>query len=201
MKNPEPLVDELGIVGREEDSIFKQFLAGYDVPAYIRRGRQTEAAWEDLLSRCQRQREEWLVLVRQRLGTLQVMAGDLARLAPWLKDETQVAVLTRLLGTVVPAPSRCAVLANSARSLRRALREVIESLERFNRRWKEFLDALDLTGVNETREAYNRYYVLEKECAVRSPRIARQGFQPLPPVTREEIEKLFPSLDMLELRT
>lgn len=143
MKNPVPPVDELGIVGKEEESIFKQFLAGYDVPAYIRWARQTEAAWEDLLSRCHRQHEKWLVLVRQRLGTLPMMAGDRARLVPWLKDEAQLAVVVDLLGNLKPASPRCAVLANSSRSLKRALREVRESLERFNRRWEEFLGALD----------------------------------------------------------
>ena len=200
MKDPTPSVDELAILGKEEDSIFKQFLVSYDVPAFIRRARQTEAAWEDLLNRCRRQREEWLVLVRQRLGALQVMAGDLSRLLPWLRNEAQLAVLVSLIETLKPAPSRCAVFTSFSRPLRGALRELVESLERFNRKWSEFLGTLDLGTVNEQRDAYNRYYVLEKECAVRSPRLARQGFQPLPPVTSEEVRDLFPPLDVPELR-
>jgi hypothetical protein len=51
-----------------------------------------------------------------------------------------------------------------------------------------------LNQVNDLRDGYNRYYVLEKECAVRSFRLARQGFCPLEPLTVEDITALFPLL-------
>jgi len=89
---------------------------------------------------------------------------------------------------------------SSSRTLYRALRELTESIERFNRRWRELLQKVDLTKVNELREGYNRYYVLEKECALRSPRLARQGYSPLPPVTVEELRALLPPLAVPELR-
>jgi hypothetical protein len=63
-----------------------------------------------------------------------------------------------------------------------------------------FLANVDLTAVNELREGYNRYYVLEKECAVRSARIARQGFTPLPPLTHDELMSQFPLLPVPRLR-
>ena len=53
---------------------------------------------------------------------------------------------------------------------------------------------MDLSAVNELRKGYNRYYVLEKECAVRSARIARQGFAPLPPLTTGDLVAQFPLL-------
>lgn len=51
----------------------------------------------------------------------------------------------------------------SSRALRRALRELTESIERFNQRWQEFLQGVDVSHVNELRDGYNRWYVLEKE--------------------------------------
>ena len=56
------------------------------------------------------------------------------------------------------------------------------------------LEETDLTEVNALREGYNRYYLLEKECAVRSARLARQGFRRLEPVTLEELAALLPPL-------
>jgi hypothetical protein len=85
-------------------------------------------------------------------------------------------------------------LTTSGRALRAALRELIDSLERFNRRWRGYVTALDLTAVNRERDGYNRYFVLEKECAVRSAKIARHGFAPLPPLTHADLLAEFPEL-------
>ena len=64
----------------------------------------------------------------------------------------------------------------------------------FNRRWRQFLDAVDLRPINELRDGYNRYYVLEKEFAVRSARVARHGFVPLAPLTAAALFELLPLL-------
>jgi hypothetical protein len=74
------------------------------------------------------------------------------------------------------------------------LAELRESLELFNRRWDAFLPTLDLRHVNELRDGYNRYFVLEKECAVRSARVAREGFVPLSPLTVQELFRHLPLL-------
>ena len=50
------------------DPIYKRILARYDVPAYVRRARAVQDAWELLLSACRRQREMWLTMPRMRLG-------------------------------------------------------------------------------------------------------------------------------------
>ena len=73
-------------------------------------------------------------------------------------------------------------------------------LERFNRRWQEYLGRVDLSLVNALRDGYNRFYVLEKECAVGSIRLARQGFQPLLPLCPEDLLGLFPLLPVLQLK-
>ena len=86
------------------------------------------------------------------------------------------------------------------RVLRAALDELIESLEHFNRRWLEHVRGLDLGPLNALRADYNRYYLLEKECAVRSPFIARQGWQPLPPLTLQTLLAVLPPLHVPILR-
>ena len=86
--------------------------------------------------------------------------------------------------------------ATSPGALRQALRELHESITRFNRRWRAFLASLDLRPINALRDGYNRYYLLEKECALRSPRLARQGYRPLDPATLAELEALVPLLPM-----
>src|SRR5262249_689034 len=67
--------------------------------------------------------------------------------------------------------------------LRGAAAELVESIERFNERWTQFLAKVDLGAVNRARDAYNRYFVLEKECAFGSASAARRDFQRLAPLT------------------
>lgn len=80
------------------------------------------------------------------------------------------------------------------------MRELHESLEHFNQHWRAFLTGVDVTAVNDLRDKYNRYYVLEKECAVRSARVARQGFVRMEPLTIEDLAAQFPLLPVPRLR-
>jgi hypothetical protein len=187
-------VDDLPILGRDEHKIFKQVLGQYDVPAYVRRARQVQDGYDQLIGRCRRQRDEWLLMVRIRLGTLGALAADWVRLRPCLADEEQVLTLARLHADLEPRLRVPVTPTFSARKLRQALRELADSIERFNRRWHEFLPTVDLTWVNALREGYNRYYLLEKECAVRSARVARQGFHRLPPLTVADLFAVLPPL-------
>lgn len=195
-----PMEEEI-ILGRDETSeVFKRFLSQFDAPAYIRRARGVQAALEQLLDHCRRRRAEWLEMVRLRIGMLHALAGEWENLRPFLVDDDQLDILRYVLAALA-VPLRAPMeVTLSARVLRQALRELCESLERFNQRWRAFLASLDLGAVNELREGYNRYYVLEKECAVRSPRVARQGFVPLQPLTLDEISEQFPLLPVPQLR-
>jgi hypothetical protein len=193
-------MDELAILGRQDDrDSVKRFLAHYDVPAYVRRARQLEEVFEDLLTRCRQQREELLGMVRVRMGELQALAGDWDVLRPWLKEESQVSILRELHTLLRPRPGFSPRRNASSRARRRALQELCVSLEHFNHRWQAFLQAVDRTGVNALRDGYNRYYLLEKECALRSARLARQGFHRLPPLTVEELAALLPPLPVPQL--
>jgi hypothetical protein len=187
-------VDDVPILGGGDNRLLKTFEAQYDAPAYVRRARQVEDAWEGVLHLCRRQRDEWLGMVRTRLGLLRGLAGEWGALGPWLADEDQVTVLEHLEALLQPRLRVPVQRTSSGWVLRRALRELTESLERFNRRWEAFLPGVDLTQVNELRDGYNRYYLLEKECAVRSVRVARQGFRRLEPLTTDAVAAALPPL-------
>jgi hypothetical protein len=193
-------VDHVPIIGRgDEYHLLRTFEAQYDAPAYVRRAREVEAAWEQLLYRCRQQRDEWLLMVRVRLGLLRGLAGRWEALLPLLADEAEVAVLGRLEEELRPRLRSPVEPTSSARVLRRALRELAESLERFNGRWRAFLPEVDLTRVNQLREGYNCYYLLEKECAVRSASVARRGFRKLAPATPADVGAALPLLPVPRL--
>ena len=84
-------MDEVPIpgVGDNKDS-FKLFQALYDAPAYVRRAREVEGAYERLLQRCRKQRDDWLPMVKLRLGVVKARAGEWAALGPCLADGDQL---------------------------------------------------------------------------------------------------------------
>jgi len=180
--------NEISIPGRDDNpELFQQVLVGHGGPAFLRRSSQVRAAYEQLLDHCRQQRNEWLAMVRMRLATLRALTGGWDSLRHLLQDESQMNALESLHSELNPQLRSEVGPTTSMRALRRALAELVESVERFNRRWLEYLPSVDLSAVNELRHRYNRYYVLEKECAIRSPRLARQGFQRLEPLTWEDL--------------
>jgi hypothetical protein len=188
-------MDEAPILGsNREQKIFNHVMALHGAPAFIRRAQIAQATWDLVVDRCRRQRDKWLGMVRTRLGMLRALAGQWPVLASLVRDGSDLEVLARLEGDLRPVLRYPAEPTTSPRRLRTALKELIASLEYFNQRWQEYLAAIDLTEVNRLRDNYNRYYVLEKECAVRSAAIARQGFQRLPPVAVDDLATLFPPL-------
>jgi hypothetical protein len=188
-------VDEVTIPSRDDaHNAFKEFMAIYGAPAFVRRAREVEEALEQLLQRCQRQREEWFLMVRLNLGTLRAMAGQWSALRPFVASDNDLSILDRLHQELKPTLRSPVAVTSSQRRLRKVLRELCESLESFNRRWHDWMPTLDLTRVNELRDGYNRYYLLEKECALRSARVAREGFVRLPPLTLDDIRALVPVL-------
>jgi hypothetical protein len=152
-----------------------------------------ELALEHLLERGRKQREEWLEMVKLNLARLHDLAGDWSALAPWV-DEGQQLLLQELHATLAPTLRVPLEPTTSARLLRRTLRELISSLERFNRRWLAWVAELDLSWLNELREGYNRFYLLEKEAALRNSNLARRDYRPLPALTAEELLSLLPVL-------
>jgi len=130
---------------------------------------------------------------------LKSLAGDWHRLQPWLLDEDQIVLLRELEIELAPRLRIRIEPTSSERKLQQALRVLRDNLETFNRRWLDFISTVDLTQVNEARDGYNRYYLLEKECAMRSPRLARQGFERLECFTIGELMTMLPILPIPKL--
>jgi hypothetical protein len=194
-------VDELPILGADGDRrTLQQIIALHGAPAFVRRTQQVQEALTLLVEGCRQQRTAWLMMVRLQLGTLAALAGDWAVLRPWLADEDHLEVLRRLHAELRPELRVPVARTTSGRALQRALAELVAGLERFNGRWRDYLHGVDLGRVNALREGYNKYYMLEKECVVRSPRLARQGFQPLPPLTAADLLVFLPPLPVPRLR-
>ncbi len=195
-------MSDIPILGSDdEQNLLNEFTANYGAPAYVRRAREVQEAYETLLTQCRRQRDDWLSMVRTRLGLLHALAGDWSVLRPLLADDQQFDLLCHLHCTLQPRLRVRIAPTTSPRALRQALGDLHASLERFNRRWQEFLPTLNLARVNQLRDGYNRYFLLEKECAVRSYRLATHGFRKLEPLTAEHFLHVFPPLPVPVLRT
>lgn len=178
----------------DDHRIFQQVMAGFDAPAFLRRARQVEDAWNDLLETCRHKRAHLLEMPRLRLARFVKLtepgSPDSGEICP-PADLSYLQELHRewkpqLRSVVRPARTRAEIL--------HALAHLARSFERFNRRWREFVRDLDLAHVNELRDGYNRFYVLEKECALFSSRIAREGFVPLPRAELNDVIEAFPLL-------
>jgi hypothetical protein len=193
-------VEDIPILGRDDPAeILKRFFANYDAPAYARRARAVEDAYDQLIRNCHRRRDELIQLVRLRLGVLKALAGRWEALQPLLGNE-HAGLMRELHDELDPVLKVPVAPTPSCRVLSRALCELRASIERFNRRWHGFLESVDLKPINELRDGYNRYYLLEKECAMRSARLARQGFRRLAPLTVAHLATVFPLLPVPRLQ-
>ena len=192
-------MNEVPIPGVDDRDAFQTFVGMAGGPAFVRRARAVEGALEHVLRRCRQQRADWLPMVRLRLGTLKALAGTWSALAPLLADTEQLLRLEKMYDDLAPQLRTPVSVTTSRRRLRRALCDLKDSIELFNRRWQTYLTRIDLSWVNELRDGYNRYYVLEKECAVRSPQLARAGFERLEPLTAATLLDLLPPLPALSV--
>jgi hypothetical protein len=192
-------MDDLTVLGPDDERQQRELLGAIGAPAYIRRARRVQEAYDELLARGRRQRDEWLSVVRIHLGQLHAMAGGWDSLRPLVREDADLEGLRRLHAELRPKLRAPVAPTTAARALRRALRLVADGLERFNRRWRRYVGQADLDAVNELREGYNRYYVFEKECAVRSATVARQGFLRLPPLTVADLLAELPLLPVPRL--
>jgi hypothetical protein len=81
-----------------------------------------------------------------------------------------------------------------------AARDLIASVDRFNRRWSKFMLDLNLDPINRLIDHYNAHYLFEKECVFRSARVASRGFRPRPRITPETLLADHPRLPALAHR-
>jgi hypothetical protein len=194
------MVDELAIPSRTDESDkFRQVLVAHGGPAFLRRAAEVTAAYDGLLHQCRRQRLECLAMVRLRLAQLRALAGTWDAVQPLVADQSQLRALINLFQEMAPQ-LRCELApTSSAPVLRQALAKVNESIAYFNRRWVSHLRSVDLDEINKLRDGYNRFYVLEKECAVGSGVLARRGFRPLEMLTSEDLLATLPELPQIRV--
>ena len=193
-------MDDVPVLGPDTEREQRELMASLDAPAFVRRARQVQNAYDDLIARARRQRLEWLTVVRVRLGLLRALAGEWDTLRPLVHDDAELDALRALHDELRPKLRAPVAPTTAAGTLRRTLRHVADGLALFNRRWQRYLSEIDLAPVNELREGYNRHYVFEKECAVRSPAVARQGFRRLEPLTLGDVAAELPLLPVPRIR-
>lgn len=178
----------------------QQLIASYGGMAFMRRAHQVEQAYQLVLERLRRQREEMLEMVRLRLATVvALVGGDWQRLSAFL-TAAEIESLQRLEAELQPSLRAPLDPVERDRPVRRALGELGDSIARFNRRWEEALAKADLTDVNRKRDGYNRNYLIEKECAIGSPLLAGRDFRKLEPLSAKDLQRVYPMLNEFELR-
>ena len=171
------------------DAETRQLLGLFDVPAFARRGQDLEYTLARLHERCARERFAMLEMVRVRLrqwahASPGPDAWPLAFVAP-IADLWPFGGAEAPVWAVRPAPDR----------RRKSLaRDLVASVERFNRRWRRFLADLDLQPINARIDHYNHYYLLEKECVLGSARLAARHFIPRSRLSFEDLLTRYPLL-------
>jgi hypothetical protein len=179
----------------DEDRRIVQEIAGrFDAPSFMRRAKLVETSWNNLVEQLALLRRKKLEMVALRLGQLHALAGSWDSLRERLASEEDLLELQRLHAELKPQLRLPLTATTSSHKHFAAMRRLIEAMEGFNRRWPRVLVKVDLTRVNEIREAYNRYYLLERECALGSARAGRDGFQRLEPIGLEDLHRHFPPL-------
>lgn len=177
------------------DPEMKELLGLYDVPAYARRGQDLDYALARIDARCRRERGPMLEMVRLRLRQWAAVAEG-----PETALVIFAAPMDRLWPDCEAPPPAWAGRATATRRLKSVARDLISSVDRFNRRWSRFLDETNFDHVNRQIDAYNRYYVLEKECSLGSARLASRFFVPRPLVSLASLLESYPPLARPDLK-
>jgi hypothetical protein len=132
-------------------------------------------------------------MVKIHLATLEAVAGGWAQAGWLIANVEEMAALMREL-----SPRLRAKVSPNRWRMRGVARQLNRAIERFNQRWADYVPTIDLSGVNTLREGYNRWYVLEKSCALRNDAVARAGFVPIAMLTHQVIHERYPALPLVE---
>lgn len=172
--------------------IFQQMILAVDAPAYMRREKDVIAAWRGVLTQCELDYRDRLQLPTLRIGQLAALVGGDLQTSGYMEDDAKYLVeLFRTCGNPLRSdikPSRTRAEIAEAKSL------LVDSFQRFNRRWEKYIQEINLESINTKRRNYNEYYLLEKECAVFSASVARLGYQPMQMATSDDLLEQFPLL-------
>ena len=172
------------------DPEMRQLLGMFEVPAFARRGQDLEFLLARLRDRLVRERGAMLVMVRLRIRQWTSVAVSYADGSDLISGPIEESI-RRVMNepppnwAASPGPKRKRIV---------AARDLIASVDRFNRRWSKFLNELKLEPFNARIDDYNRYYLLEKECAFGSAKVAARGFQEVSRLTVEGLLEDHPLL-------
>jgi hypothetical protein len=184
------------IMSADIETEVKELMGLFDLPAFARRGQDLELAIGRLHARCRRVRGEYLDMVQLRLRQWsRAVSGP----------DAWPGVFTHSIQPLWPlANAEQPMWAEYPAPLRRQrliAGDLIAAVLRFNRRWEQFLERLNLEPTNSVIDRYNRYYVLEKECVMGSARLAARNFQPVPQLTPATLQNDHPKLPVPRLVT
>jgi hypothetical protein len=180
----------------EQYQLFDKNLPLSDAPAFVRRAQELESVWHTLLEQCRRERESLLKMPKLRLGVLVAITPDGDVFNGLWTSPDQAQYLRQLHMEWQPVLRSPHPPAQSAAELQDAISRLVDSFTRFNKRWQKAIEKLNLRRINDLCEDYNRFYVVEKEAALRSAKVARAGFVPLDPVTVDRLLARYPLLQI-----
>jgi hypothetical protein len=178
----------------EIETEVRELMGLFDLPAFARRGQDLEATLRRLHARCRAARVQLLEMVHLRLRQWSRASGG---------SESWRGVFT---STIEPLwklaeaePPRWELSDASFGRRQTIARDLVMAVERFNRRWLQFVDRINLEPTNFMIDQYNRYYLLEKECVMGSARLAARHFSPVRPLTTSMLLDEHPTLPVPEL--
>lgn len=175
------------------DREVRELMGLFDLPAFARRGQDMEYSLKGIHLRCRDQRDELLEMVRMRLR-------QWSRVATGPQDWSEVFTgpIDSLWQLADCEPPDWAARAATRRQQLTVARDLIGSVLRFNQRWVQFLQSLNLGPTNQAIDQYNEYYVLEKECVMGSARLAARHFTLVPRLSPESLLERYPMLPVPE---
>jgi hypothetical protein len=181
-------------LGGDIETEVKELMGLFDLPAFARRGQDLEITVRRMHERCRAVRVQLLDMVQLRLKQ---WSGAVTGPDAWPGIFTRS--IEPLWSLANARPPQWAAVPAPLRRQQVIAGDLVAAVVRFNRRWQQFLERLNLAPSNTVIDQYNRYYVLEKECVMGSARLAARHFQPVPLLTPATLQIDHPVLPVPEL--
>jgi len=181
-------------------SLGEQVRSAFDVPAYVRRALQLEEAQRDLERRLDRLWFDRLRPIACDVKNLIACFASAGELDEWL-GESRRAPWAMVSAAAASHPDYEKLFVDRslfAPSRHRRYRMLCERIRSFNEGWPSAVATIDLGPVNRQVEAFNRWYPLERECAMRHAWHALDDFRPRPLWRHCDLEASQPLLATLE---
>ncbi|HLU47043.1 MAG TPA: hypothetical protein VK116_03130, partial [Planctomycetota bacterium] len=149
-------------------------VAAMGIPAFVRRALRMERALEELDARLRSERSRRLASLLPQARALAAAGAEGARLP---------SATRALLETLRAEPDFARRKASPPRRIDRAIDELALRVKRFNEGWINLLERVPIDEVRMLQRDYNRFYPIEKQCALRGVRQA--PFEPVRLLERE----------------